>query len=372
MAKPNKFRDKWRIRWIDEHGRRQSDVFDAFADAQFALREHQHDVELVERGLKAPRIADKTFDELISYWLDVRAVRKRSIRDDISNIKCHLRPAFGGLKLAAIDIAKVDQFITSKADLNKKTIANHLTLLISMLNVAVDLGWLTKVPRIRKPKTPLFNRDFHFLGTDEEIRRFLIAAREASEDAFVLYACAIYTGMRLGELAGLHWGDVDFDRRLITVQRSFNGPTKAEDVRYVPILDPLLPVLREWRLRTPGLIAFPNNVGHMHQPSARLFQEIFHGVLKAAGFEKGERRGKIRHYIVFHDLRHTFASHWVMKGGDLFKLQKILGHKSVQMTMRYAHLAPDAFSADYARFGSGAPVLGDGSNVVSLGKEAQR
>ena len=48
----------------------------------------------------------------------------------------------------------------------------------------------------------------------------------------------------------------------------------------------------------------------------------------------------------------TLASHWVMRGGDLFKLQKILGHKSVQMTVRYAHLAPDAFAADYDRLGT--------------------
>jgi len=59
---------------------------------------------------------------------------------------------------------------------------------------------------------------------------------------------------------------------------------------------------------------------------------------------------KQRAYIVFNDLRHTFASHWVMNGGDMFKLQKVLGHKSVQMTMRYAHLTPNAFENDYSLF----------------------
>ena len=56
---------------------------------------------------------------------------------------------------------------------------------------------------------------------------------ENREDAFVLYATAIYTGWGKAELAGLYWNDVDFDKRLITVQRSFDGPTKAGDVRYV-------------------------------------------------------------------------------------------------------------------------------------------
>ncbi len=64
----------------------------------------------------------------------------------------------------------------------------------------------------------------------------------------------------------------------------------------------------------------------------------------------------MRSYIRFHDLRHTFASHWMMARGDLFKLSKILGHHSIQMTMRYAHLAPDAFAGDLGRLGTSPPV----------------
>ena len=102
----------------------------------------------------------------------------------------------------------------------------------------------------------------------------------------------------------------------------------------------------------------------MFQPSGRIFQEVLHRVLDAAEFPKVQRNGKERPYVRFHDLRHTFASHWVMKGGDFFKLQKILGHQSVQMTMRYAHLAPDAFAGDYGRLGS-AVAVGD-AEIVEL------
>ena len=58
----------------------------------------------------------------------------------------------------------------------------------------------------------------------------------------------------------------------------------------------------------------------------------------------------------FHDLRHTFASRWMMNGGDLYVLKEILGHKSITMTQRYAHLAPHAFDSDYDRFNALAPV----------------
>jgi integrase len=165
-----------------------------------------------------------------------------------------------------------------------------------------------------------------------------------------MYATAVYAGLRAGELAALEWSDVDFDRRLVTVQRSFSGPTKSDKVRYVPILDALLLLLREWRMRHPGVLVFTNRDGNMHRESGRIFQEVLHRVLDRAGFPRMTRADKVRSYMVFHGLRHTFASHWVMKGGDIFKLQRILRHQSIQMTMRYAHLAPDAFVADYGRF----------------------
>jgi hypothetical protein len=95
---------------------------------------------------------------------------------------------------------------------------------------------------------------------------------------------------------------------------------------------------------TAGIAAVSTNRdGNMHGPSSRIFQEVLHRVLDKAGFPEVERNGKRRRYIVFHSLRHTFASHWVMRSGDIFKVQRILGHQSIAMTQRYAHLAPDAF-----------------------------
>lgn len=368
MAKPVKHRGKWRIRWLDQDGKRHSEVYDDFRDASFKLREHQQQVDEIKRGLRAAIVPDKTFEDLCDYWLTKRAILKRSRKDDESIIRRHLRPVFGGLMVrdfgATRGVERIDAFLVAKSQLGKKTIANHLTLLITMLNAAVELGWLAAVPRIRKPRVRLFNRDFQYLRTDDELRRFLDAAHPEGELVFALYATAVYTGMREGELAGLHWEDVDFDRRLLTVQRSFDGPTKADDVRYVPILDPLLPVLRSWRLRCGGPIAFPNRDDRMQQPSARVFQEVLHRVLKRAGLQPTTRGGRRKPYVTFHGLRHTFASHWVMRGGDLFKLREILGHKSIQMTMRYAHLSPTAFEGDYSRLG-GAGHLSRGT-VVDL------
>lgn len=351
MGKPFRYRGKWYIRFTDETGHRRKKSFDKFTDAAFALTHVKNQIQEVKRGLRSPTPPAKLFEELADYWIANRAKLKRSGKHDESILNCHLKPAFAGLLLSKIGVAETDRYMCDRLHLNRKTVANHITLLISMLRLAVDLGWLVKVPKIRKPRVRIFDKDYSYLRTETEVRRFLAAARDEGELAFTLYATAICTGMREGELAGLRWDKVDFARRLIIVDFSYDGPTKAEDVRYVPILDPLLPVLKAWRLRCPGVFVFPNRDGGMQQRSGRIFQEVLHRVLDAAKFPKTEKNGKTRRYIVFHDLRHTFASFWVMNGGDLYKLQKILGHKSTKMTERYSHLSPAAFTSEHGRLG---------------------
>ncbi len=366
MPKPSRHGSKWRIRWRDHTGRRRSAVFSEYREAQRALTMRIAETEQVRRGERDPEPEERRFDELAAYWLEHRAARKRSARHDISIISAHLRPAFAGMRLRDIGVVELDAFMAARRHLAANTVRNQVRLLLAMLRLAVDLNWLRKVPRVKVPKPRLFDRDYRFLRTSEEVQRFLRAARDSGEDAYVLYATAVFTGMRQGELAALRWSDVDLQRRQIVVQRSFQGPTKAGDVRYVPVLDELLVILRAWRLKAGGSwLVFENEAGRMHAGSARIFKQRFHRVLDAAGFPRPPEGEHAAHYINFHGLRHTFASHWVMRGGDLFKLQKILGHKSVEMTLRYAHLQPSAFAEDFGRMSGLAP--GQGGEVCELG-----
>ncbi len=365
MSRPVKHYGKWRIRWIDEHGDRKSEVYDRFEDAAYKLRQYETAVEEVRRGLRLPTPSAKTFGELCDYWIANRAARKRSRKDDVSIIERHLRPVFGKLLLKNLNVQAVDCFVAEREYLNPKTVHNHLTLLKTMLKLARRLRWLAELPDFDKPRIAFDFKNFRYLRTEEEVARFLRAAADEGPDVHALYSTAVYTGLRAGELAGLRWDDVDFDRRLIAVQRSFDGPTKSGKTRHVPILDVLLPVLRSWRLARPGRLVFPNHADEMQHPGARVFDDVLRRVLARGGFPLVEVDGKTRGYIRFHDLRHTFASHWVMRGGDIFKLQKILGHQSMSMTQRYAHLAPEVFAEDLGRFGVGESPL-DAASVVPL------
>jgi integrase len=357
VAVPIKHRGKWRIRWSDASGRRCSEVHDEYRVAQVALARHLANAEEVRKGRRAPDPPDKTFDDLCDLWLEKRAPRKRSGKNDLSVIR-QLKKHFGGLKLRNIGVEDADDYVDSRDDLEPKTVANHLTLLISMFNYAAELSvpWVYRVPPFKKPKIISLARDYRYLRNEEEVARFLRASRELEgELVFMLYLTAVRTGMRAGELAGLEWGDVDFEQRLIMVQRSFTGPTKSGRARPVPILNALLADLRSWRLRHPGKLVFTNRDGNMLAPSGRVFQEVLHRVLGHAEFPTSIGHGdRVRHYITFHGLRHTFASQWMMRGGNIFKLQKILGHQSTAMTERYAHLSPNLFAEDYDRMGPGA------------------
>ena len=235
MAKPQKLPNgTWRIRWKTEHGVRTSQTFPNYTEASSQLKIHLAHVEEVRKGLRSPAPADKTFGELCDYWLEKRLPQKRAGRNDESIIRKHLRPSLERVRLRELNIAHTDEYQTQRAHLDKKTVANHLTLLISMLNTAVDLKWLLKAPKIKKPKTEIFSAEFRHLRSAHEITKFLQSANDEGQEVYVLYAVAVYTGARQGEIASLHRRDVDLERRIITIRRSFNGPTKAGYVRYVP------------------------------------------------------------------------------------------------------------------------------------------
>jgi integrase len=336
----------WRIGYTDPRsGKRRFRLFDTYEEAAAELDRQKGELRRVRDGLAPAAPPATLFKKFIEdYYLPNRTRHKRAARDDRYTFKKHLLPAFGELPLTEITTARVEAFKgrLTDAGLKPATVLNVLSLLGAALRYALDLEMLARMPKIKRPRVIV--PEFAYLKTDGEINAFLCAARDVSPALHVLYATAVYTGLRLGELCGLRWAAVDFDRREITVRFSYEGPTKSGRVRRVPLFDPLAPILREWRLQSPGELVFPSAADTMLDANSRHFKETLHDVLAAA------RLPRLR----FHDLRHTFASQWVLHGGDLFKLQKLLGHASVTTTQRYAHLAPDAFKGDLGIFGANA------------------
>lgn len=137
----------------------------------------------------------------------------------------------------------------------------------------------------------------------------------------VIVLIALNTGLRRQEILDLTWDDIDLENNLIHVSKS-KGSTRGQQARRdIPINSALKPELVKWKRNNPRSKLFPYNEIKTSWKSA----------LKRAGI-KGVR---------FHDLRHTFASWLVMEGVDLTTVCRLMGHSTIEITMKYAHLSPD-------------------------------
>jgi integrase len=171
--------------------------------------------------------------------------------------------------------------------------------------------------------------------------------RRRDLNSYPLFALLAYTGVRRGEALGLRWADVDLDRRILTARRSYEGITKSGKQRTVPIPAELVAILKAYKLADPwkGSLVFPNDAGEMYSSNAKL-QNALHAALARVGLPR----------IRLHDLRHVYASHFVMGGGDIFTLQRILGHSTPQLTSdTYAHLSPAHLAGEADRVSYPAP-----------------
>ena len=250
-----------------------------------------------------------------------------------SSLRAHLKPYFGGKRLNEItrrDLARFKRKLLGKG-LAKKTVNNHLGILSSMMNTAVDWAVLESAPKIKWLKTP--ESEWDFLDFDEADR--LVAAAKATTEHYAMIATALKTGMRLGELCALRWQDIDLVRGQIRVCRQANRRTvstpKSNRRRDIDIPRELVELLKEHRKVTKlrGNLVFSSPEGEM------LCRDNVKRDLPRACRKAGLRE------VGWHALRHTYASHLTMLGVPLKMVQELLGHATMEMTMRYAHLAPD-------------------------------
>jgi len=245
-----------------------------------------------------------------------------------SILRVHLLPAFGRLLLTEIHPRAIEAYKAAKkvAGLSPKSINNHLSVLRKSLVVASDWGLLDAVPPIQWMKVP--PQKFDFLDFNEAERLL-----DAAEPAWVpIILTALHTGLRIGELIGLRWEDVDLVARRLTVMQAVSrgrvDSPKNNRSRTVPLTNDLTAALKRHQ-HLKGKLVFCKRDGNMFTRD-----ETWRPLRRAC------RRAGLRE-IGWHVLRHTFASHLAMRGAPLKAIQELLGHATIEMTMRYAHLSPN-------------------------------
>lgn len=248
-------------------------------------------------------------------------------------VRKHLVPEFGRTKLDQISAAKIETFKAKalKQGLTKKSVNNILAVLHKLFVTAEEFGAITGAPRIRWLKAP--KPDFDFL-TFEEADRLVAHAEPGRWKTMIVVG--LNTGLRVGELAGLAWDCVDLVGGRLMVKRAvYRGrldTPKGGLSREVPLNQAAIDALRAHPRRLGTKWVFPQKDGNFTRNPQ-------HGSVDAIA-RNAERAGLRR--IGWHTLRHSFASHLVMLGKSLKEVQELLGHATIDMTMRYAHLSPQA------------------------------
>lgn len=306
---------------------------------------------LIDGTYNAPRSDENTTlsefakDFLATYAATNNKPSERQSKETI--IRLHLEPTLGALPLRDIGTKQIEELKAAKMSggdaVGPRTMNNILTCLRTLLNEAIEWGLIASMPRVKWVKVP--PNEFDFLGFDEAAA-LILGADEGCWRAMVL--TGLRTGMRLGELIGLDRPGVDFDAGVIRVHQSYVrgvlGSPKNHKGREIPMSPALRKELRSW-MNT-----------HRFKP---VFTETGHRL------EKGQckwplwracKAAELRR-IGWHVLRHTFASHLVMRGVPLNTVRELMGHSTIAMTERYAHLAPDVKAAAVNLLDSVDPLL---------------
>lgn len=255
--------------------------------------------------------------------LTERYLQKYEKQRDACTIK-RLLPVLGDLKLFEITAELVEDYILTRDEQGARpgTIYQEYALGRRMFNVARKRWKWVKY-------NPFGDVQFsELLGIDSERERYLSISEEEQLMAHAspewladMVVFALHTGCRRGEILSANWREnIDLQRRVVAIEASKNGRRKT-----IPMSDKLYRMLlRRAKVRHISGRVFPVNASEVRY-----------------AFDKAVRKAGIKDFR-FHDLRHTFATRLVQAGVDLYTVQRLLGHKDIRTTQRYAHHYPES------------------------------
>lgn len=278
------------------------------------------------------------------YYLPRAKRDKSSWATDVQRFNKLIGPTLGLRPLRDIgrdDIQKlVDDLAESGAAAS--TVTQYLAIIRRIYNIAAEtmaegaplFAGLNPAKGVRLPAVRN-NRERYLTGPEAE-RLIAEAAKLKYPDLHDAIVLSLNTGLRLGELRRLTWLDVDFPGGIITVREEAQRKPGGK----VPINAAAEAVLRSRQAGTqPTELVFPPIFGSGLRSQ---LSQRFHQLVDRLGFNEGLDPGDRQRRVVFHTLRHTFASWLALAGVDIYRIKTLMRHKTLAMTMRYAHLIPDA------------------------------
>lgn len=330
----------WRARWYDRGVRKSEDGF----LTKTAAEDYAADREAELRAGRRPD-STMTWGQWQAVWMSGRVIEMGTRKTDSQNIEKHLKPRWADVALCDITQWDIREWVAQleAAGMAPGTVAKVAHVLSGSLSAAVDKRLLAATPytRIRLPEAPP-GTEFYF--EPEQIDRALAELLQPYRLAVLIL---VFTGMRFGEMAGLHWQRVDRVNKTIEVVETWSSEAKAikpypksRRMRSVPLLPQLeaelpptppgrscgLPHLGHGAMCRSPLVCPAPEGGALDARNMR--RRHWYPALEAAGLTRARQ----------HDLRHTFASWLRQKGVSLDDIGEVLGHADVRTVQRYAHV----------------------------------
>jgi len=286
--------------------------------SKLALGEHYH------------KNIEVNFEEFANKWLhnhvEVNCVHKTFLYYG-SILRTHIYPRFAKMNLSEIT---EDHGMALMSDLKKTHSAKGIKNIWIVLKGVINKARKDKLIRfdpfedIKKPRPDLVQDQFWI---KVEINQFLRANK--SDQLLPFFFVAIHTGLRLAELCGLKWDRIDFMNNQISVTRTrdkygLKETTKTKIKRFVPMTQEVRVLLLALHQKNQGNPFVFLEVDGTEVKYAHIYRR----------FHKAQDKAGITNKIRFHDIRHSFASNFMMNGGNVFDLQKLLGHTDIKMTCR--------------------------------------
>jgi site-specific recombinase XerD len=314
----------WWIRWTDTKGQLHREKAGRKSDAKTLVDKRRTET-LQLKKLPEQFRAKITFDSLCDDALEhSRATNDDKVTYDLDLRFGRLRTVFGSRDALTITKQEIVRWLTTEAEERswKPSTRNRWQAAFSLIyRVGIENEKIDKNPAAGIRRKTENNARVRFLSNDEE--KALRSAIVHRFPAFIHQLdLSLHTGMRSKEQFSLKWNQIDFERRILTLPKTKNGK-----MRHIPLNSVALSALTA--LKT-------DDAGHVF-PSTRYEDEGLQG--SRGWFVSALKDAKIKDFT-WHCNRHTFASRLVMAGVDIRTVGELLGHKSLSMTMRYAHLAP--------------------------------
>jgi integrase len=276
-----------------------------------------------------------TFSQVYEMYMSAQKTKKdpKTCKNEVGYHENWFKESIGNKPIDTITIDDIQTVIDKALASNKKPATARLlkAFVRQVLNFAKDRELYARDNVAEKVTIPKFdNRRTRFLSI-EEARKLLVLLKERNRQVHDMALFSMYSGARLGEVFSLCWENINFKTKFITLFDTKNN----NKTRHIPMTEETEKLLKDIKKTDSKGFVFITEAGKKFEN----LPKIFFRAIDELEFNRDVTDS--RQEVVFHTLRHSYASWLMMNGADLSAVKELMGHSTTAMTERYSHLSPE-------------------------------